>query len=332
MNSLLQTAYQTILYTTNIPEEILPEILGLAMGSKIDYADLYFQSMQKESWSLEDGIIVGGSFIVDKGVGIRAISGDKTGFAYSDELNIDILRQTAIAARSIVKTGKTDKIKIALHNSAAFKLYPIANPLGLMTDEDKTALLREVDLFARKQDHRVKQVLASLHGSHETILIVASDGTLAADIRPLVRLNITVVVEENDRRETGSSGGGIRGDFQYFLDNDRAFTFVREAIRIALVNLAAIPAPAGSMPVVLGCGWPAVLLHEAIGHGLEGDFIRKGSSVYSNKLGTKIAASECTIVDQGNLPEKRRGSLNVDDEGTLTQCTTLIENGVLCGF
>lgn len=333
MNSIIEIAWQNILNSSDIAEENLSEVLQLALGSGIDFADLYFQSIQKESWSLEEGIIRSGGFSTDKGVGVRAVSEDKTGFAYTDDLNLKMLREIASAARSIVQHGKSLKVNALSAKKVAFpSLYPSFNPLMKMIDDDKTALLKMVDAEARKQDPRVKQVLASLQGSYETVLIAASDGTLAADIRPLVRLNVTVVVEENDRRETGTFGGGCRGTFQFFLEKDRGLEYAREAVRVALINLYAISAPAGTMPVVLGNGWSAVLLHEAVGHGLEGDFIRKNSSVYANKIGTRIASPECTIVDQGNLPDARRGSINIDDEGTPTQCTTLIENGILRGF
>lgn len=332
MNSLIQIAKRHLLDPAGISEENLQETLQLALGPGIDFADLYFQYIQAENWSLEDGIITGGNFVIDQGVGIRSIIDDKTGFAYTDELNLKVIQQAANSARSIVQSGKNLTIKIPSIIKPKHQLYPAINPLESISDEEKISLLKTMDLTARQEDSRVKQVLASLQTSYEIVLVLASDGTYAADIRPLVRLNITVVVEDNGKRETGTAGGGARDSLQIFFTDDLAKKYAKEAVRMALVNLQAIPAPAGSMPVVLAHGWPAVLLHEAVGHGLEGDFIRKGSSVYANKIGSKIASSVCTVVDQGNFPNSRRGSLNIDDEGTPTQCTTLIEDGVLRGF
>lgn len=332
MNTSLNKAYKTLLEVTDISEENLFTILNMAMGKGIDFADLYFQYEQDESWKLEDGIIKTGGFAIDQGVGVRAISGDKTGFAYSDEISLKILESITSAARNIAKSGSQNKAQALKKRVNHVSLYSEINPMSSISENEKIALLKNVDIEARKQDSRVKQVIATLSGSYEIVLIVSSDGDLVADIRPLIRMNVTVIVEDQGRYEQGYSGGGARCDYNFFYENDRALQYAREAVRLALVNLSAVAAPAGSMPVVLGSGWPAVLLHEAVGHGLEGDFVRKGTSVYTDKIGEQVASKVCTIVDHGNREGFLRGSLNIDDEGTPTQCTTLIENGILCGF
>jgi TldD protein len=279
---------------------------------------------------LEDGIIKEGSHNIEQGAGIRAISGEKTGFAYSDELQFPALLEAARAARSISRSGKQGSIQIK-GAPAPHRLYEPINPLPSLSELDKVELLRRVDAQARQQDPRVTQVIVSLVGAQDVVLVAATDGTLSADVRPLIRLNVHVIAEQNGRREQGSSGGGARDSFQFLLDQDRALGFAHEAVRQALINLESVDAPAGSMPVVLGPGWPGVLLHEAVGHGLEGDFNRKGTSAYTGRVGEQVTSALCTVVDDGTLPG-RRGSLNIDDEGTPSQNTVLIENGVLKGY
>jgi TldD protein len=261
---------------------------------------------------------------------VRAISGDKTGFAYSDEIMMPALLQASTAARAIARHGNEGKLQ-AWRTAGENLLYPAIDPLDRMTADDKVALLKGIDAEARQQDPRVKEVIVSLAGVHEVMMVAASDGTLAADVRPLVRCNVTVMVEQDGRREQASSGGGGRTDYSFFIDENRASGYASEAVRQALVNLEAVDAPAGTLPVVLGPGWPGILLHEAIGHGLEGDFNRKGTSAFSGMIGQQVASPLCTVVDDGTL-SGRRGSLNVDDEGTPAQNTVLIENGILKGY
>ena len=327
----IEMASHLLLEPAGLSEHELQRVLGNVLGHAVDYADLYFQSSRQESWVLEDGIIKEGNYSIDYGVGVRAISGEKTGFAYSDDIILPALQQAATAARTIAVQGGKHKIQAWHRNDNPRQLYTVDDPLKSIQEVDKIALLRQLDAEARRLDPRIQQVIVSLAANHDIILIVASDGTFAADIRPLVRLNVTVIAEENGRRESASSGGGGRYNYSTFLDENLGLQYAEEAVRQALVNLKAVPAPAGVMPVVLGPGWPGVLLHEAIGHGLEGDFNRKGSSAFSGKIGERVASPLCTIVDDGTL-KGRRGSLNVDDEGTPTQCTTLIENGILKGY
>ncbi len=326
----LEIARNSLLEPTGLTDNQLQKVLGTLAGRGIDNADLYFQSTCSEGWSLEDGIIKGGSFHLDRGVGVRAMSGEKTGFAYSDDIILPALEQAAVAARSISR-GAGQLASVAVHPTAGRSLYLPVNPLNSLDENQKVSLLQRVDAAARKADPRVIQVNASLASEYETILIMASDGHLAADVRPLVRMNVSVVVEQSGRRETGYAGGGGRTDYQLFHNGTLPEEYAREAVRQALVNLEAVAAPAGVMPVVLGPGWPGVLLHEAVGHGLEGDFNRKGTSLYSGRMGMQVASTLCTIVDDGTLPN-RRGSLNVDDEGVPTQCTTLIEKGILRNY
>jgi len=327
MTTFLEIARQNLLDPAGLTDSQLQTILGQVLGGTIDNADLYFQSTASESWVLEDGIIKGGSYNIDRGVGVRAMSGEKTGFAYSDDIIVPSLEAAAQAARSISRHEGTQAIQ-AWQWTKGHELYLPLNPLNSRTEAEKVALLQRVDAYARQCDPRVTHVTVSLAAEYENILVMASDGHLAADVRPLVRMNVSVVVEDQGRREQGYAGGGGRFDFNYFFDHDQALHYAKEAVRIALVNLEAIAAPAGVMPVVLGPGWPGVLLHEAIGHGLEGDFNRKGTSAFTGRIGERVASSLCTVVDDGTLPE-RRGSLNVDDEGTPTQCTVLIEKGIL---
>ncbi|ADM96508.1 metalloprotease TldD [Dickeya dadantii] len=325
---------EQLLTANKLSHQDLQSVLGTLSERRIDYADLYFQSSYHESWVLEDRIIKDGSYHIDQGVGIRAINGEKTGFAYADQITLNALQQSAQAARSIVREQGNGAVK-TLGEVPHRGLYPQANPLDSLTREEKIALLQRVDATARAADARVQEVTASLTGVYELILVAATDGTLAADVRPLVRLSVSVLVEEDGRRERGSSGGGARTGYDYFwqqADGEvRAEAWAKEAVRMALVNLSAVAAPAGSMPVVLGAGWPGVLLHEAVGHGLEGDFNRRGTSVFSGQVGKLVASELCTVVDDGTL-EGRRGSLAVDDEGVPGQYNVLIENGILKGY
>ncbi len=329
-NSFLELAQEHILRPSGLGETDLDRVMSTVLGGSIDSGDLYFELSRNESWALEDGIVREGSWSVNQGVGVRAISGDRTGFAYSDEIVLSALLEAGQAARAIAKKGGGGRIQ-AWQARTGHDLYVPGDPTSALSAEEKIALLQQVDAEARRLDSRVKQVMVSLAGSHEFILVAASDGTLAADARPLVRLNVSVIVEEKGCRESGASGGGGRVDYRFFLEQERALGYAREAVQQALVNLEAIPAPAGTMTVVLGPGWPGVLLHEAIGHGLEGDFNRKGTSAFSGRLGQRVAAKGVTVVDDGTLAQ-RRGSLNIDDEGTPTQCTTLIEDGILVGY
>ncbi|WP_422134777.1 metalloprotease TldD [Endozoicomonas sp. ALD040] len=330
MTDILTQARNHLLAPANIGDNELGRVLDSILGHSVDAADLYFQSTRHEAWSLEDSIIKEGSFNVDRGVGVRAISGEKTGFAYSNEIILPALEQAAGAARSIARQGQEHQIQ-AWNRSQPLALYGMDNPLDSMSREEKVALLKAVDQEARKADPAVKQVNVSLAGAHEVILVAASDGTLAADIRPLVRMSVSVIAEKDGRIERGSAGGGGRGDYLQFIRNDKGLGYAREAVRQALVNLEAVAAPAGTMPVVLAPGWSGVLLHEAVGHGLEGDFNRKGSSSYSGRIGERVASPLCTIVDDGTLTG-RRGSLNLDDEGVPTESTVLVENGILKGY
>ncbi len=328
--SVVDSVMSSMLAPAGLEEQHLNHTLGGIMTGGIDYADLYFQVSRQESWTLEDSIIREGSFSHDQGVGVRAVSGEKTGFAYSDELLLPALQQAATAARAIARQGD-DKRLPAWRRGAIEPLYPVEDPTTSISDEQKTALLNELEQKTRDLDSRVEQVILSLSSSQDVVLVAASDGTLAADVRPLVRLNVSVILEQDGRREQGYSGGGARADLAYFLKGDLPLQYAREAVRQATVQLEAIPAPAGTMPVVLGAGWPGILLHEAVGHGLEGDFNRKGTSAFSGKVGQQVASPLCTIVDDGTIPN-RRGSLAVDDEGTPGQYNVLVENGILRGY
>lgn len=325
---------QELLLASQLDQDDLQKALAHICRRDIDFADLYFQSSSHESWMLEDGIVKEGSYNIERGVGVRAISGEKTGFAYSDDINNDALFKAASAARGIVDANKSQTVK-AFTGQTTIALYPSEDPLSTLSQDQKINLLHEVEAAARQEDSRVKQVIVSLSGVYEKILVAASDGTFATDIRPLVRLNCSVLVEQNGQRERGSSGGGARTGYSYFFDVEggaaRYKNYAKEAVRQALVNLVAIDAPAGMLPVILGAGWPGVLLHEAVGHGLEGDFNRKGSSAFSGKIGQQVASKHCTIVDDGTL-DNRRGSVAIDDEGTPGQYNVLIENGILKGY
>ncbi len=331
MTEAWDLARQRLLAPAELDEGVLEQVLGTMLGPQIDYADLYLQYTRSESWVLEDGIVRDGSFSIDQGVGVRAISGEKTGFAYSDELLRPALEQAASAARQIARSGAEPGALAVRGRSMPTPLYGALDPLSSLPDAEKIALLEKLDRHARSRDPAVSQVTASLSGVHEVVMVLASDGTQAVDVRPLVRCSISVIAERNGRRERGSAGGGGRLDYGMFLDADLALGWAEEAVRIALVNLDAVDAPAGTMPVVLGPGWPGVLLHEAVGHGLEGDFNRKGTSTFSGRIGTQVASRLCTVVDEGCMAG-RRGSLTVDDEGTPTARNVLIENGILRGY
>jgi len=319
-----------LLEPAGLGERQLFTTLGSLMRGGVDYADLYFQVSRQESWTLEDGIIREGSFSLDQGVGVRANSGEKTGFAYSDELVLPALMSAADAARAIAHHGQEKSVQAWRRNVPA-ALYPDSDPTTSIDDEQKTRLLLELDAATRALDSRVEQVIISMASSQDLVLCAASDGTMAADVRPLIRLNVSVILEHEGQREQGYAGGGARADLNYFLDGTTPLDFAREAVRQASVQLEAVPAPAGTMPVVLGNGWPGILLHEAVGHGLEGDFNRKGVSAFSGKVGQRVASEKCTIVDDGTMMN-RRGSLSVDDEGTLASNTVLVEDGILRGY
>lgn len=333
---MINTVSNTLLTPSNLSLKDLQNTFDLLSHRHIDYADLYFQLSQDENWVLEDSIIKEGGFHIDRGVGVRAVSGEKTGFAYSDQINLASLQQCAAAVKGIaqVKQGNIIAPSVLTPVEAMLR-YQSINPLNSLNKEKKIALLHLVDKTARNEDSRVVQVSASLSSVYEEVLIVATDGTLAADIRPLVRLSISVLVEQDGKRERGSAGAGGRFGLEWFLESEngeiRAAYFAKEAVRQALVNLSAIAAPAGMMPVVLGAGWPGVLLHEAVGHGLEGDFNRKESSLFTGKIGELVTSPLCTIVDDGTL-QNRRGSITVDDEGVPSQYNVLIQDGILQGY
>lgn len=336
-------------------EKILSGMMSADVRSGIDTADLYFQNTRSESWVLEGGIVKDGSFGINCGVGIRAISGEKTGFSYSNDLSYEAIQNAADAAKSVVKAGKSGCIAGWTTQLSPAVLYEADNPMQSVTKEQKVDLLRQIDQLARAKDARITQVTVSLIATHDVVLIAASDGTLAADVRPMVRFNVAVIAEENGRRERGGSGYGGRFSLQALIHGGPVSTvkssaatpvaistvsiaatitpasIAEEAVRAAIVNLEAQPAPAGAMPVVLGAGWPGVLLHEAVGHGLEGDFNHRGCSAFAGRVGEKVASPLCTVVDDGTIPA-RRGSLSIDDEGVPTQNTVLIENGILKGY
>ena len=337
---LFTTAESCLLAPYDLGAGKLERVFGSIMVHKIDYADLYFQYVRSEGWSLEEGIVKSGSFNIEQGVGVRAISGEKTAFAFSDDISLLALEDAARATRAIGRSGQDGRVRIAggrAHRRGAAArrgdgrdLYRPSDPLASLADADKVRLLEGLEQHARALDARVVQVMAGLAGEYEVVLVARSDGLMAADVRPLVRLSLTVIVEENGRREQGSAGGGGRFDYAYF-DDARLRQYAGMAVDQAVVNLRARPAPAGSMTVVLGPGWPGILLHEAIGHGLEGDFNRKGSSAFAGRIGERVAAKGVTVVDDGTIAD-RRGSLNIDDEGNPSQRTVLIEDGILRGY
>ncbi len=331
MKNHLTTVKKTLLQPGGLGVGDIEQVLSNIMVPSIDFADLYFQHASHEGWVLEEQIVKSGSYNIDQGVGIRAISGEKTGFAYTDEIERTALLDAAGAARQIAASGQEQTRLLPFGKQAGKLLYQPHNPIRSLSDQRKVELLQHVDTVARAADSRVKEVTVSLAAVREEILVAASDGTYCADIRPLIRLSVNVIVEQNGRRESGNSGGGGRYAYDYFLEGDKGAEYAKEAVRQALVNLEAQAAPAGEMTVVLGAGWPGILLHEAIGHGLEGDFNRKGTSAFSGRIGEQVASPLCTVVDDGTIVD-RRGSLNVDDEGTPSSNTVLIEKGILKNY
>ncbi|MEW5787109.1 MAG: metalloprotease TldD [Pseudomonadota bacterium] len=329
MSQAFAAAESTLLAPNAVDPAQLDGIFGQLAAHKVDDADLYFQYTRSEAWSLEEGQVKSGSFNIDQGVGVRAVVGDKTAFAYSDDIRLPAIREAANTVRAIAAAGQSATARVPGRVEGR-SLYAPLDPLASLAEADKVALLHRLEDYARKQDSRVTQVIASLAGEYEVIFVTRLDGRSAADVRPLCRVSLQVIVEQDGRREQGSAGGGGRFDYAYFSDA-LLQEYARLAVEQALTNLNAQPAPAGTMTVVLGSGWPGILLHEAIGHGLEGDFNRKGSSAFSGRIGQRVAADGVTVVDDGTIPD-RRGSLNVDDEGTPSQRTVLIENGILRGY
>ena len=329
LGTLFTTAQQTLLSPYALDAGSIERVFAEMMAHRLDYADLYFQYSRAESWSLEEGIVKSGSFSIDQGVGVRAVSGEKTAFAYSDDISLNALESAAKATRAIARQGGTQSVPMMRQGSRR-DIYLPHDPIASLKDSDKVTLLERLEGYARALDTRVVQVMASLAGEYEVVMVARSDGLMNADIRPLVRLSVQVIIESGSRREQGSSGGGGRFDYGYF-DDEVLRRYAAEAVHQAAINLDAAPAPAGNMTVVLGNGWPGILLHEAIGHGLEGDFNRKGSSAFSGRIGERVAAAGVTVVDDGTIVN-RRGSLQMDDEGNATQRTVLIENGVLKGY
>lgn len=325
----LSVADRILLAPGGVDTREIDRVLGTLMGHKLDYADLYFQYGRSEGWSLEEGIVKSGSFDIEQGVGVRAVSGEKTAFAYSDEITPAALEAAARATRAIAGAGASRSVQVA-PGVRVPPLYRGEDPLASLGDTEKVRLLERLETFAREEDSRVTQVMAHLAGSWEVVMVARSDGLLAADVRPLVRVSLSVILEDKGRREQGGSGGGGRFDYAWFND-ERLREYARAAVHQARTNLDAVAAPAGTMTVVLGSGWPGILLHEAIGHGLEGDFNRKGSSAFSGRIGERVAAPGVTVVDDGTLAD-RRGSLTIDDEGNPTHRTLLIEDGILTGY
>ena len=328
----LAVAQAALLTPFNLNETSLSQALGVIGEHRVDDADLYFQLTRHEGWSLEEGIVKSGSFSIDQGVGVRAVVGEKTAFAYSDDISLEALLDAARTVRTIAAAGQSRRVKVgkAVQTAKSHRLYGATDPIATLDSVQKVALLERMEQMARARDPRVVQEMAGLAAEYDVVLVARADGTRAADVRPMVRLSITVIAESNGRREVGSGGGGGRFGLGYFQDAQLSL-YVDQAVNAALTNLDARPAPAGVMPVVLGPGWPGVLLHEAVGHGLEGDFNRKGSSAFSGRIGQRVAAKGVTVLDDGTLPD-RRGSLNVDDEGNPSQRNVLIEDGILRGY
>jgi TldD protein len=336
-DSVFSLAQQSLLTPFTLDPHKLEQVFGKMLAHRLDYADLYFQYSRSESWSLEEGIVKSGSFSIDQGVGVRAVSGEKTAFAYSDDISMAALESAAMATRSIARQGGTQSVPMLKHVSGAGSktgkaagLYLPHDPVASLGAKEKVDLLERLERCARALDPRVTQVMAGLAGEYEVVMVARSDGLMNADIRPLVRLSLQVIVESNGKREQGSAGGGGRFDYAYFSD-EVIQKYAEEAVHQAVINLDAKPAPAGNMTVILGSGWPGILLHEAVGHGLEGDFNRKGSSTFSGRIGERVASKGVTVVDDGTIAD-RRGSLNMDDEGNPTQRTVLIEDGILKGY
>ncbi len=329
MSDLVGDAVRRLLAPAELSPARVETLLGTMAGGAVDMGEVFFQNRRTESWALEDGIVKDGSFTLDRGLGVRAISGEKSGFAYTEDIRATGLENAAAAARSIARSGGAGRIGVS-SGPAVPARYAALDPIPTLAAEDKVALLERVDAAARRVDNRVDQVTVRLVADHDTVLVMATDGTFRADVRPLVRMDVSVIVVQDGRRERGYAGGGARRDLRFFT-HEWAGRLAREAVRTALVNLEAGDAPAGPMTVVLGPGWPGVLLHEAVGHGLEGDFNRKGSSAFAGRIGERVAAPGCTVVDDGTLHD-RRGSLTVDDEGTPSGETVLIEDGILKGY
>jgi TldD protein len=327
----LATAQRLLLEPFGLDETHLLRALAEITAHRVDDADLYFQYTRSEGWSLEEGIVKTGSFSIDQGVGVRAVSGEKTAFAYSDDISETSLLDAARTVRTISASKGNGRVKVGTKKIAGGRsLYQALDPIATLDSTAKVRLLERAEKLARAKDPRVAQVMAGLASEYDVVMVARADGTLAADVRPLVRLSITVIAEQNGRREMGSGGGGGRFGLAYF-DDERIESYVDDAVKAATTNLESRPAPAGEMTVVLGPGWPGILLHEAIGHGLEGDFNRKGSSAFSGRIGQRVAAKGVTVLDDGTIAD-RRGSLNVDDEGNATQRNVLIEDGILRGY
>ena len=330
MQSIPQTVAQNLLHANHLSAETLAQSLSLIGAHHVDYADIYCQRTAFESWHLDEGMVKSGSYQIDQGVGVRAVSGEKTAFAYADSLSADAIRRAAQAVRVIGEAGNVAPVRVPAQVSGCPNAYGALNPIATLDSPQKVALLQKVETLARAADPRIVQVMAGLTCEHDMVYIARLDGKHAADIRPLVRLSLTVIAKQGERREQGSAGGGGRFDLAYF-DDAKIQEYVNHAVQQALTNLESRPAPAGAMTVVLGSGWPGVLLHEAVGHGLEGDFNRKQTSAFSGLIGQRVAAKGVTVIDQGNIAE-RRGSLNIDDEGNETRRTVLIEDGILTGY
>ena len=325
----LSIAHATLLAPYALTESIIESVFGEILTHDADYADLYFQYSRAEGWSLEEGQVKSGSFSIDQGVGVRVVSGEKTAFAYSDDISHGALSAAAAATRSIARVGGNARVA-ASQSKSGHVLYASADPVASIEDAEKVRILERLEKFARNIDPRVKEVMGRLSGEYDVVMVARNDGVMAADVRPLVHIGLTVIAEQNGRREQGHTGGGGRYDYHYFTDAVLK-TYAESAVREALINLDAKPAPAGPMTVVLGAGWPGILLHEAVGHGLEGDFNRKGSSLFAGLIGERVAAKGVTVVDDGTIAN-RRGSLNIDDEGNLSQRNVLIEDGILKGY
>ncbi|MBC7622279.1 MAG: metalloprotease TldD [Aeromicrobium sp.] len=327
----ISTAHATLLIPYGLNESAIESVFDEILTHDADYADLYFQYSRSEGWSLEEGRVKSGSFSIDQGVGVRVVSGEKTAFAYSDDISLAALSSAAAATRSIARAGVNGRAKAAKSQSKSGRaLYTPTDPVSSFSDAEKVRILERLEQFARNIDPRVKEVMGRLSGEYDVVMVARSDGVMAADIRPLVHIGLTVIAEQNGRREQGHTGGGGRYDYRYFTD-EVLKTYAEGAVREALINLDAKPAPAGPMTVVLGSGWPGILLHEAVGHGLEGDFNRKGSSLFAGRIGERVAAKGVTVIDDGTIAD-RRGSLNIDDEGNITQRNVLIEDGILKGY
>ena len=330
MNPISQTVAQNLLHANHLSAENLAQSLALIGAHHVDYADIYCQRTAFESWHLDEGMVKSGSYQIDQGVGVRAVSGEKTAFAYADSLSADAIRRAAQAVRVIGDAGNATPVRVPAQVSGCPNAYGALNPIATLDSPQKVALLQKVETLARAADTRIVQVMAGLTCEHDMVYIARLDGKHAADIRPLVRLSLTVIAKQGERREQGSAGGGGRFDLAYF-DDAKIQEYVNHAVKQALTNLESRPAPAGAMTVVLGSGWPGILLHEAVGHGLEGDFNRKQTSAFSGLIGQRVAAKGVTVIDQGNIAD-RRGSLNIDDEGNETRRTMLIEDGILTGY